>query len=174
MESVINAGVIARAQAGEEDAFTQIIATHERELTAFLYRRVGDPQVAEDLLQDTFVAAWKAIHKTQPDLIVRPWLYKIALNMARQWQRRQGIAGRIFQLLHRQREEDDWLERNEVQRVLGQMQPRDAEVLLLKVVSGFSYSEIGLMLNIKTEAVRQRLHRARERFRILYFGQDGE
>jgi RNA polymerase sigma factor (sigma-70 family) len=166
--------LVARARAGEAEAFAEIISAHEHELAVFLYRRVSDPHVAEDLLQDTFFAAWKAIRKTQPDLMVRPWLYKIALNMARQWERRQGIASRILQLWHRPRDEDDWVERNEVQRVLKQMQPQDAEILLLKIMAGFSYSEIGVTLGLKPEAVRQRLHRARERFRVLYVGQGDE
>ena len=169
-----NAFLVARARAGEEEAFAEIISAYEHELSVFLHRRVNDPQVAEDLLQDTFLAAWKAIRRTQPDLLVRPWLYKIALNMARQWERRQGIARRIFQFWRRPGGEDDWLERNEVQSVLRQMQPRDAEVLLLKVIAGFNYSEIGVMVGIKPEAVRQRLHRARERFRVLYVGQGDE
>jgi RNA polymerase sigma factor (sigma-70 family) len=168
-----SAVLVARAQSGEHRAFAEIMSAHERELTVFLYRRVNDAHVAEDLLQDTFLAAWKAIRKTRPDLLVRPWLYKIALNMARQWERKQRISKKVFPLWQRERQDDDWVERNEVQRVLRQMPARDAELLLLKVIAEFDYSEIAAMLDVKPEAVRQRLHRARERFRALYAEEGG-
>jgi RNA polymerase sigma-70 factor (ECF subfamily) len=169
---MINAELISRAQAGEEHAFAQLVLSHERELGLFLCRRVNDHHVAEDLLQDTFLAAWKAIRKTSPDLRVRPWLYKIALNAARQWERRQRILHFVPFHPHQTTTQGEALsEQDDVQRVLQKMRREDAELLLLKTAAGLTYSEIGALLRIKPAAVRQRLHRARERFRALYSGE---
>jgi RNA polymerase sigma-70 factor (ECF subfamily) len=164
--------LLARAQAGEQQAFAQIALRHERELGVFLYRRVHDVHVAQDLLQDTFLAAWKAIRQTPPDLLLRPWLYKIALNMARQWERRQRVIHYIPLLLHQGTvDTDDLTGRDEVQRALAKMKRKDAEVLLLRLTADLTYSEIGALLDLKPDAVRQRLHRARERFRSIYLSE---
>ena len=166
---MISAELVSRARAGEEHAFAQLVLTHERELGLFLCRRVSDPHVAQDLLQDTFLAAWKAIRKTGPDLRVRPWLYKIALNAARQWERRQRILRFVpFQPHQATIQVETPSLRDDVQRVLQKMRREDAELLLLKTAAELTYSEIGALLKIKPETVRQRLHRARERFRNLY------
>jgi len=164
-----SAELVSRAQAGEEHAFAQLVLSHEHELGLFLYRRVNDPHVAEDLLQDTFLAAWKAIRKTGPDLRVRPWLYKIALNAARQWERRQRILRFVPFQPHQTTAQGETLpDQDDVQRVLRKMRREDAELLLLKTAAELNYSEIGALLKIKPATVRQRLHRARERFRALY------
>jgi RNA polymerase sigma-70 factor (ECF subfamily) len=163
-----DASLAARAQAGEEQAFTEIVLAHERELGLFLYRRVHDPHVVQDLLQETFLAAWKAIRRTRHDLMVRAWLYKIALNAARQWERRQRVTQLVPFLPHTAHSVDEYHEQDEVQRILGRMKREDAELLLLKTTAGFNYAEIGALLSMRPDAVRQRLHRARERFRALY------
>ncbi len=166
---MVDISLVARAQAGEEAAFAEIVARYERELGVFLYRHVHNAHAAEDLLQDTFTAAWRALPRTSPDLLLRPWLYKIALNMARQWERRERIVRWIpLHLLHAPTEAEDPSQRDEVRQVLARMKREDAEVLLLRITAGLTYSDIGALLRLKPETVRQRFHRARERFRSIY------
>jgi len=172
---MVDVTVMARAQAGEEAAFAEIVAAYERELGVFLYRRVRNPHVAEDLLQESFIAAWRALPRTSPDLLLRPWLYKIALNMARQWERRERIVRWIpLHFLHAPVDAEDPSQRDEVHRVLARMKREDAEVLLLRITAGLTYSDIGALLRLKPETVRQRLHRARERFRRIYTSERGD
>ncbi|MGN6170055.1 MAG: RNA polymerase subunit sigma-70 [Solirubrobacteraceae bacterium] len=71
---------LARARAGDEDAFRQLTDPYRRELQAHIYRIVGSAQDAEDLLQETLVAAWRGLERFEGRASVRAWLYRIATN----------------------------------------------------------------------------------------------
>jgi RNA polymerase sigma-70 factor (ECF subfamily) len=85
------AAVIASIKAGNVDAFTEIVENYQIPIVRYLYRLIEDEDIARDLAQDTFVQTFKGIQKTGPDLQVRPWLFKIATNNARQYYRRKRI-----------------------------------------------------------------------------------
>ena len=71
---------LARARAGDEDAFRALTDPYRRELQLHIYRIVGSPQDAEDLLQETLLAAWRGLEQFQARASVRAWLYRIATN----------------------------------------------------------------------------------------------
>ena len=88
--------LIARAQAGNEDAFRALTEPHRRELLVHCYRMLGSLQDAEDALQDTLVAAWQGLAGFQGRASMRTWLYRIAtnccLNALRTTKRRPAAA----------------------------------------------------------------------------------
>jgi RNA polymerase sigma-70 factor, ECF subfamily len=71
---------LARAQRGDEDAFAQLTAPYRRELQVHCYRIVGSLQDAEDLLQETLLAAWRGLEQFEGRSSLRTWLYTIATN----------------------------------------------------------------------------------------------
>ena len=71
---------IARARAGDEEAFRELTDPYRRELQLHAYRIVGSTQDAEDLLQETLLAAWRGIEGFQERASLRSWLYRIATN----------------------------------------------------------------------------------------------
>ena len=71
---------LARARAGDEDAFRELTDPYRRELQLHVYRIVGSAQDAEDLLQETLLAAWRGLERFQERASVRAWLYRIATN----------------------------------------------------------------------------------------------
>jgi RNA polymerase sigma-70 factor, ECF subfamily len=71
---------LARARAGDEDAFRALTDPYRRELQLHAYRIVGSVQDAEDLLQETLLAAWRGLAQFQERASVRAWLYRIATN----------------------------------------------------------------------------------------------
>jgi RNA polymerase sigma-70 factor (TIGR02960 family) len=71
---------LARARAGDEDAFRELTDPYHRELQLHIYRIVGSAQDAEDLLQETLVAAWRGLAQFEARASVRAWLYRIATN----------------------------------------------------------------------------------------------
>ena len=71
---------LARARAGDEDAFRELTDPYRRELQLHAYRIVGSVQDAEDLLQETLLAAWRGLAQFQERASVRAWLYRIATN----------------------------------------------------------------------------------------------
>ena len=71
---------LARARAGDEDAFRELTDPYRRELQAHIYRIVGSTQDAEDLLQETLLAAWRGLEGFEGRASVRTWLHRIATN----------------------------------------------------------------------------------------------
>ena len=87
---------LARAQRGDEDAFEELTETYRRELQVHCYRIVGSLQDAEDLLQETLLAAWRGLEQFEGRSSLRAWLYTIAtnrcLNALRERSRRPQMA----------------------------------------------------------------------------------
>jgi RNA polymerase sigma-70 factor (ECF subfamily) len=71
---------LACARAGDEDAFRQLTDPYQRELQLHIYRIVGSAQDAEDLLQETLLAAWRGLEQFEGRASVRAWLYRIATS----------------------------------------------------------------------------------------------
>src|SRR5882757_2509079 len=71
---------LARARAGDEDAFCELTGPYGRELQLHIYRIVGSTQDAEDLLQETLLAAWRGLERFEGRSSLRAWLYRIATN----------------------------------------------------------------------------------------------
>jgi RNA polymerase sigma-70 factor (TIGR02960 family) len=71
---------LARARAGDEDAFRELTEPHRRELQVHCYRILGSTQDAEDLVQETLLSAWRGLEAFEGRASVRAWLYRIATN----------------------------------------------------------------------------------------------
>ena len=80
MEIVETADLIAKAQARDEDAFRELTEPHRRELMVHCYRMLGSFQDAEDVLQETLLAAWQGLGGFEGRASLRTWLYGIATN----------------------------------------------------------------------------------------------
>jgi RNA polymerase sigma-70 factor (ECF subfamily) len=76
----VNGQTLARARAGDEDAFRDLTEPHRRELQVHIYRIVGSTHDAEDLLQETLLAAWRGLEQFEGRASLRAWLYRIATN----------------------------------------------------------------------------------------------
>ena len=89
--------LLARARAGDGDAFAELIEPYRRELQVHCYRILGSTADAEDMLQETMMAAWRGLDRFEERASMRTWLYKIAtnrcLNALRDTGRRPQRAG---------------------------------------------------------------------------------
>src|SRR5262249_36630374 len=79
-EAPVDTDLVSRAQAGDHDAFAELVEGHRRELELHCYRILGSAQDAEDTVQETFLAAWQHITGFELRSSVRTWLYRIATN----------------------------------------------------------------------------------------------
>ena len=106
---------LARARAGDEDAFRELTDPYRRELQLHAYRIVGSAQDAEDLLQETLLAAWRGLERFEERASVRAWLYRIATNRSldalRASRRRPEDLQRMTEVTQPTRQTDPiWLE----------------------------------------------------------------
>ncbi|WP_454853409.1 sigma-70 family RNA polymerase sigma factor [Promicromonospora soli] len=92
----MTSGLLERARAGDRDAFAELVAPHRSELQAHCYRMLGSLQDAEDLLQESLLAAWLGLASFEGRSSVRTWLYRVAtnrcLNQLRSAKRRPASA----------------------------------------------------------------------------------
>ena len=76
----MTADLLAQAQAGDGDAFAQLIDPYRRELQVYCYRFLGSVTDAEDALQDTLLSAWQGLAAFEGRASVRTWLYRVATS----------------------------------------------------------------------------------------------
>jgi RNA polymerase sigma-70 factor (TIGR02960 family) len=92
----VTTDLIDRAQAGDEDAFSELIGPYERELQVHCYRILGSVQDAEDALQDALLAAWQGLAGFEGRASIRTWLYRVVttrcLNALRSARRRPPVS----------------------------------------------------------------------------------
>lgn len=175
---------IARAREGDTAAFEAIYDRYERRLYAFTYRLMGNSEDAYDLTQDTFVKAYTALPRTDPELNLSAWLHRIAANACMDVLRRRKLIRWLpwetfdtNPALEPASDEDPvgeytQLETSaEVQAILDRLAPKHRMALILKEYQGMSCDEIGGVMSMTRSAVKSLLFRAREEFRQLYLAQ---
>ncbi len=136
-------------RAGGVDAFAEIVECYQVPIIRYLYRLTGDYEMAQDLAQETFIQAYKGILKTNSELRLKAWLYRIATNNVRQYYRRRRIISFIpfddFQKSGAPKVEnqsDNTGEEMAIQEALRKVPAEQRACLVLHYVEGFKYREI--------------------------------
>lgn len=170
---------VERARKGDVQAFDAIMMRYEGRLLRFLTGLVSDVEVARELCQDTFLAAYGALPKSHGEMRLSAWLHTIALNRARSHHRAR--KHRIVVSLGDHDVpadgpdlQDSTAEGDAVRRVLDRLPAPYAEPLLLQITGGLSCREIAAIVGSSEGAVKVRLMRARDAFRRAYEEEVGE
>jgi RNA polymerase sigma-70 factor (ECF subfamily) len=166
--------LVARLQAGDEDAYETLFRTHSGAMMAVARRFLGDTDDAADAVQDAFVSAFKAMGSFEGTSRLGTWLHRITVN-ACLMKLRGRRRGRLVPLDDSHapvcRLEDDWLSRAEVaERVrtcIDQLPPAYRAVIRLRDIEGVDTSEAAARLGTNEGVVKTRLHRARHALRAL-------
>jgi RNA polymerase sigma factor (sigma-70 family) len=164
-----------RARAGDADAFGELFDSYAKAVYNHAFRLIGDWSVAEDVMAQTFLEAWRSRERIAADGgSLRPWLLGIATNLARghrRASRRQAAAlSRLGAPPDSPDFSDDVTGRLDdadriaaLHRSLSCLRPDELEVLALCAWSGLSYAEAAEALGVPVGTVRSRLSRARAR-----------
>ena len=174
--------LIAQFQAGNENAYLVIVKRFKDRLFSFIYRFVGDTDLAEDLLQDTLVKVYTHKHSYREIARFSTWIYTIAGNLARTELRKRrrratfsistlGLVGRDLELpstdytptkLHEGAQTEE-----AIRRALAKLPLHFRTVVILRDVQELSYDEISKIMKIPLGTVKSRVNRARLRLREI-------
>lgn len=138
------------------------------EIARYLLKVTGDPEVAKDLVQDTFVGAIEHESQLRERSLVRSWLYRIATNHAMSYLRRRRLLAPLT-LVRTERADHALLsaEADQVRRALRAIPPAHAVCIVLRE-RGFSRREIAEICGVSEEAVKSRLARGESNFVAAY------
>lgn len=174
--------LLTRFRRGQTEAFGALVRRYERELYGYLRRYLGDPSLADDVFQNTFLQLYVKVGQYEPGRPVRPWLYTIATHQAIDALRRNGRHQALS--LDQGREERN---NGEVHRLVEMLETRGPdpleaaqgkerqervraavdrlpdflrEVVILAYYQGLKYREVADALGIPVGTVKSRLHTA--------------
>lgn len=168
--------ILAEVTAGDIDAYGKIVARYRGRLYNFVFRFVGDRETAEDIVQETFLRAFRKRKEYRAIANFSTWLFTIAGNLAKSELRRRK-RWRLFSL-HRDEESDTGMELPDesfrpdkvaessladvqIQEAIVSLPENYRQVILLRDVEGMSYQEISEIVDCPVGTVKSRVNRAR-------------
>ena len=183
-----DASLAVAARQGDQAAFAALMRRHKGWLYQFIRRYVADRDDAYDVLQESFVSAWGALSRFDPERPFEAWLRRIALNKCRDRARRDAVrraALRLFgfgggdmsvesvaPLADSTVTIDHALRRLET--AIGQLPRQLKEPLVLTMLEGLSHKDAGALLGINAKAVETRVYRAKRQLASMLSLEDLE
>ena len=169
-----DAQLVVRSLKQDHEAFGQLIDRHASRIITLAYRMVGDRAEAEDLAQEAFLTAFKALPTFRADAKFSTWLYRIAANKCKDWLRakRPGMGQQdvdIDELLDMQVADEQTPERllsqqqvgRELEQAILRLPPLYREAFVLKHVEGLSYEEMEAILGVQGDTLKMRVYKGR-------------
>jgi len=173
--------LVKKSQKGDYLSFEKLVKRYEKKIYNLAYRIMGNKEDASDVLQETFLQAFKKLAGFKGKAKFSTWLYRIAVNiclMRKRKRKKMKTVSLDIPILTKKEDEikrelrDDWsesplatLENEEVKKTLseaiGLLPEEYRTVFLLRGLNGLSNQEVAKVLKISLPAVKSRLHRAR-------------
>jgi len=180
MDTDINdSAVVERVRAGDKQAFNLLVARYQYKIQNLVARLIRDPAEQEDVAQEAFIKAYRALPRFRGESAFYTWLYRIAVNTSKNYlvsraRRPQGVdldasegdVGEVAEALKDTEDPESALRRDELQavvdRAIGDL-PQDLRAALtLREFDGLSYEQIATVMDCPVGTVRSRIFRARE------------
>lgn len=172
--------LVLRAQRGDKLAFELLVNKYERKLQRLLSRLVRDPAEVEDVTQEAFIKAYRALPTFRGESAFYTWLYRIGINTAKNYLTAQGRKGPATVDIDPEdaesasenelardssTPEQEMMSRQVAETVNAAMDALPEELrsaIMLREIEGMSYDEIAAIMNCPIGTVRSRIFRARE------------
>src|SRR5687768_627103 len=165
--------LVARSMGGDLDSFNQLVLRWERPIYALAYRVIGREEDARDVAQETFLRAFRALKGFKGQAKFSSWLYRITLNLCRDWMRRErrtpvsqppeGVD--IIEMAGEgtpSESIEDLVSRHELGRVVGKamalLPEEQRTAIILKEYHGLTFQEIADLLDCPLSTVKTRLY----------------
>ena len=181
IDRVSDHALLAASEAGDQDAFAELVGRYRNQITSYIYRMTNDYEGAVDLAQETFIRVYRAASRYQTTHAFSTYIYRIATNLAiselRKRKRRRLVSMTGFFDYHEGKEPTefnppdsrplqdvtlvDTERRTAVQRAISTLPEKYRAPLVLRDVEGKSYEEIAAVLGTSEGTVKSRISRAR-------------
>lgn len=168
--------IIARARRGDADAFEQLVVAYRDQVFRLALRMCGNEADADEVAQEAFLSAWKALPNFRGESQFSTWLYQLtthaAIDLMRR-EKRQIAAEDITEVSapdpapgpQQQAEQSE--QREIVRDAILQLAPEQREVVVLRFMEELSYEEIGAVLKLPSGTVKSRLNRAKAQLKEI-------
>ena len=165
--------LVARSMTGDTESFNQLVRRWERPIYALAYRTIGRDEDARDVAQETFLRAFRAIKGFKGEAKFSSWLYRIALNLCRDWMRRERrnpvvLAPEGVDIIEMATETgptesiEDLVGRNvmseAVSRAMLLLPEEQRTAIILKEYEGMTFQEIADMIDCPLSTVKTRMY----------------
>ena len=176
--------LIERILAGDENAFASLIRKYEKQVHAQALRQIDDFQIAEDIVQETFLQVYQRLETLEDPKLFPKWLYVIVNHLCIAWHRKNRLQTQPLEETDISEIETEAYsryvasehakttaeaQRDLVQKLLTKLKESDREVITLHYFEEMTSSEIGTFLGVSENTVKSRLHRARQRLKQYEF-----
>ena len=176
--------LIERILAGDENAFANLIRKYEKQVHAQALRQIDDFQIAEDIVQETFLQVYQRLETLEDPKLFPKWLYVIVNHLCIAWHRKNRLQTQPLEETDISEIETEAYsryvasehakataeaQRDLVQKLLAKLKENDREVITLHYFEEMTSSEIGTFLGVSENTVKSRLHRARQRLKQYEF-----
>ena len=162
----------------KQKRYEELVHIYHSEFYRFAYWLCRDQTIAEDLVQETFLRAWRALDSLQDQQAVKPWLLTILRREnARRFERKQFDYADVENdtlVDEKSTTLDAEMEQTVIQRQIGKLSQEYREPLLLQVVMGCSGDEIAQILDLNKNTVMTRLFRARNQLKEALSSDDDQ
>jgi RNA polymerase sigma-70 factor (ECF subfamily) len=172
--SVTDEDLVARASAGDVESFNQLVSRWERPIFALAFRTLGREEDARDVSQEAFMRAYRGLPGFKGQAKFSSWLYRITLNLCRDWIRRERRAPLVAvpegvdptdladERASPLESVEDLVSRREmssaVARAMGELPAEQRTAILLKEYHGLTFQEIADLLECPLSTVKTRLY----------------
>lgn len=167
--------IIARARRGDADAFEQLVVAYRDQVFRLALRMCGSEADADEVAQEAFLSAWKALPNFRGESQFSTWLYQLTTHAAIDLMRREKrqIAADITEVSAAdpapspQQQAEQSEQREIVRDAILQLAPEQREVVVLRFMEELSYEEIGAVLKLPSGTVKSRLNRAKAQLKEI-------
>ncbi len=178
--------LVKRCQAGDTEAFDELVTRYRTRIFGMIYNMVHSEQDAWDLAQDSFVKAWKSIKRFRGHSSFYTWIYRIVMNVTIDWLRKKQVKGgsefddaihlkeidpasktlpKADALPYEKMEQSEI--RGRIDNAIAQLSPEHRAVILMKEIEEMQYHEIAETLGCSIGTVMSRLFYARKKLQNL-------
>lgn len=178
---ISDAAVVAQVLAGDREAFRLLVERHTRSIYSVAYRMTGNQQDAEEILQETFLRAYRSLHRFELRSSFATWLYRIAVNRALDFLKAKKMTD-AYQIADQAEENERAVQvpstnpgperqllsseaRQKIAHAMGQLTPAERAAFTMRHMEGRSIEEISKTLNVRASAAKNSIFRAVQKVR---------